>query len=60
MNCLSLIAKLFEHNVIIGGDMNAVINPHPDRSTNALVHSALINFLSNYALVDIWVFKNTK
>lgn len=54
------MAKLFEYHVIIGGDMNALINPHTDRSTNAVACLALINFLSNYALVDIWRFKNSK
>lgn len=57
-----IISEMSDYDVIIGGDMNAVIDPQLDRSKNTLsnisANLALTNLIKNYALVDIWRMKN--
>ena len=53
-----VISEMTNYDIIIGGNMNAVINPLLDRSRNTQSNSsanlALSTIINNYALVDIW------
>ena len=60
---LSRIAtEMTGYQIIAGGDMNAVVNPEIDRSTNtqsnSSSNSALKKFLTNFSLTDIWRLKH--
>lgn len=53
-----IITKMTGYQIILGGDMNAVLDPLLDRSTctqsTSSANSALKKLISNFSLVDIW------
>lgn len=56
---LSSIPKLHSHHLILGGDMNTVLNPlldksNPKTATPAKMAQTLSQFMSQYSCIDPW------